>query len=52
MFSYQDIAQAIRDGADRSDVEAMLRDEHAAVTDEQIAMLRAMLDERGAAEDA
>lgn len=40
MTTYADVMQAIRDGADAEVVESMLADEHAAITDAQIAMLR------------
>ena len=43
MTGYQEISQAIRDGAAAEEVEAMLMDESSNVTDEQIASLRAEL---------
>jgi len=41
--TYQDVMQAIRDGADTGDVEALIADERTAVTDAQAADLRAEL---------
>lgn len=46
MKTYKDVIQAIRDGEDTSDVEAMIGDERAALTDEQMADLRKELRER------
>lgn len=43
MTTYQDVMQAIRDGADAADVESMIVDPRAALTDHQMASLRAEL---------
>lgn len=46
--TYQDVLQMIRDGADASDVEAVLVAEATPLTDAQIADLRRELAERDA----
>jgi hypothetical protein len=48
--TYQDVLQAIRDDRDAEDIEAMIADDRAALTDAQMADLRAELAERAEAE--
>lgn len=49
MHTYESIERLINDGAETGDIEAALSDEHTALTDRQIADLRAALAERDAA---
>lgn len=49
---FSDVEQSIRDGADASEVEAMISDERAELTDSQMATLRAELADRDAGIDA
>ena len=44
MKTYQDVAQAIRDGISTEDLDVVLADEHTAVTDEQAESLRRLHD--------
>lgn len=46
MISYEDVEQAMHDGASAAEIEAMLRDERAALTDAQIDSLREDLQAR------
>ena len=48
---YQDVMQAIRDGQDARDVEAMIADERAHLTDAQCEDLRAELSRRDSREE-